>query len=161
MIEFNHNGIQITLNDNGTFSSMIGGKYVTKSSLAAMKKFIDEKAKNVFQPFDVISDFSSSGEFEMVESTVTALEKTGNRKYGAKFHFTIKRKDGKFERYGNVKETVILDTPTNRKLLKEMHDYAVETQRISTERRTHAERLKNSLKTVKADEYAAKVKEFK
>jgi hypothetical protein len=157
--QFNHNGTEITLNDNGTFSSMIGGKYVTKSSLAAMKKFIDEKAKNVFQPFDVISDASSSGEFEMVESTVTALEKTGNRKYGAQFHFAIKRKDEKFERYGHSKETVILDTPANRKVLREMHNYAIETQRISTERRTHAEKLKNSLKTVRADEHAAKTKE--
>lgn len=86
---FEHAGVKITILDNGKFLAIVNGSRVMKLSLPAMKKYIEDAAKQQFKERTILVQqrwaLSSKGTIHgtnFTRVTIVAPPKTERRKYG-------------------------------------------------------------------------------
>lgn len=115
MNKFEHNGIKITLTDDGKFSANINGEDVMKGTLAAIKKAIGGVEK--FEPFPAISLNFNGGPQKVVVTSI-GVPRAGWRDKEAEYRCSYKNRIGQDER--TTKTTLFADTAENLAAFKKL-----------------------------------------
>ena len=108
MNKFEHNGIKITLTDDGKFSANVNGEAVTKGTLAAIKKAIGGVEK--FEPFPAISITYGDVPRKVVVTSISVPRATWRGK-AAEYRCSYKSRTGQDERA--FETTLFADTAEN------------------------------------------------
>ena len=108
MNKFEHNGIEITLTDDGKFSANVNGEAVTKGTLAAIKKAIGGVEK--FEPFPAISLTYGDVPKKVVVTSIGAPRAKWRGKE-AEYRCSYKNRIGQDEHRGET--TLFADTAEN------------------------------------------------
>lgn len=134
---FDHKGVEISLHDSGKFTA----NGFNSSSLAGIKKLIDKKKEDSFQPFDAF-DLRGWHSKVLKKVRVTSIEKPrSNARYG-----DMKKKwvcdDG-------AKDNVLYaDNPKNEKALKAYCAFTQQTEKIKEEREQKAREMLAELEQI-------------
>lgn len=104
MSNFNHKGVEISIDKSGKFTAKVGGQLVKKSSLDAIRKAID--GANIFEPFKALRLAWGS----RVEEIVIVGIANSRKAYGARLKW---RTEG-----GGEYDAVYASTPENRAALE-------------------------------------------
>ena len=115
MSKFEHNGIKITLTDDGKFSANVNGENVTKGTLAAIKKAIGGVEK--FKPFPAISLTYGDVSQQVVVKSISVPRATW-RGEKAQYRCSYKNRIGQNER--TVETTLFADTAENLAAFKKL-----------------------------------------
>ena len=115
MNKFEHNGIKITLTDDGKFSANVNGEAVTKGTLAAIKKAIGGVEK--FEPFPAISITYGDVPRKVVVTSISVPRATW-RGEKAQYRCSYKNRTGQDERTDET--TLFADTAENLAAFKKL-----------------------------------------
>lgn len=142
-MKYEHGGIEITMNEHDAkFTATVGGKFVRKESLAAMKKHIDAAAKVAFQEFDALTekyvhDSVKIPGTELRRVKIKGVEKStryGSRRDACKVFIGFEHWD-----------TVFKDCPETIKAYAALEKHEEETSQYMKARRKQQEELKAKL----------------
>lgn len=153
--EWVHKNIKIEVNPRtGNFEATVNRMSITKPSLDAIKKYIDEKDKLAFEPFEALEIGTRSWQRnynKIVEILVCDIDKT---RQSTTFKVQARREG--HELSNHYPKSVIKDTPENRKVLAEILAYEKETQRIDSERAAHIRTLREKVQYISVGDYLLK-----
>ncbi len=153
---FEHKGTKIELTKFGTFAAKINGKHVSKPSLDAMRKAIDEVGKLPFTPFVAVrAPTYQDGAAEkagakdgLLRVQIIGVQKADRgARYRGEFMF--------IEKGGAEAHKVMVDSPENRAAFKALRDFKAEAERIKAERDEQERLLLAAIEYHVADDYIA------
>lgn len=154
--KWEHKGITIELDSMGSFIATVGGEFVRKPSLDAMRKFISDSAKKVFKPFDALTDWYRFTEHlktgELAEVRVVGIKKIGRARFGRpELTFVIEGKvqSGKIEQIETSKILPVNDEV--RRAYKAFDEHVEETRRIDRERSEQRRKLERAFAAHRID----------
>jgi hypothetical protein len=136
MAEFEHKGVKITLQSSGQFTATIDSKYIAKPSLAAMKKFIDNKAMSTFKPFEAYYKDRWGSDLKLVKVIGIKKPRANAASWNIKPEFII---EGLLDTVSP--KQLVLNTPENVAAYNKAKAHDKETRDIQEQRREESEKL--------------------
>lgn len=161
-MDYTHNGVKIELQEkSGTFRAKIGDKFVSTSSLSAMKKRIDDAAKSTFKEFDAlgyarVTSYSiKEGKLYVETYRVVGVEQDKKR-YGHNFNFALKGTGETAKEWGSGEKDVsatTLDTPEARAAITNYYDIAVRNEKAIKALNDETEKARAAIPMLLADDF--------
>lgn len=151
-VQYKHKGIEITFdNVSASFTAKIGEKRISAPSLAAAKKQIDNVISATFKPFATLRWWSN----EMVPMSVVGIVKSRS-KWNARDQFLVRPVDAQGARFGEQHiDSVTLDTPENRALIKAYHEAESEATAQIKVIKDRVEKIRMAIPFVTPENYKA------
>ncbi len=153
MSTFNHAGIEIEVTATGGFRANVNGHNVVKTSLKALKDFIDKEANKKFVGFDA---FIQPGIARTELRTIHIVGAAKSKNYSCAYDFVATDDATPTNRYAYLK--VMPDTPQNRAAFLAVQEFEIETKRIREEREMQMGFLRAKIEYIKADDYMKDMK---
>lgn len=145
-----HHGTEITLNERtGNFEAFVNGKVEKRSSLAGMRKLIDEAAKNAFKPFRALHIGMYASSVDEVDVIGIKVPRANERNQNIRFECKLVKK----ERYRDTFDTETIFPMSAKADIEKLVAWHEETEDAKSKRDEQERNMRKQLVPLKPTDF--------